>query len=273
MHDDHLAPREMPSVTVVIPAHNEEQRIGRVLESVLAADFVSRVVVVNDGSADQTSSVARRYHNVHVHDLPSNCGKGGAMLTGAKLAEGSDVLLFLDGDLINLTPAHVCALVGPVVRGEADMAVGQFRGGRGLTDLAQKLVPYISGQRAIRRDLFLQIPDLDRVGYGIEMAITFYVKHFGRNVTTVMMRGVTHPMKEEKLGFVRGAWARARMYKQMAAFWIKYRSNPPSQPLRGAESNATAVKFAPKVTFRASGRSMASVQKEHKAVVRNGRSK
>ena len=102
------------------------------------------------------------------------------------------------------------------------MAIGQFRGGRGLTDLAQLLVPYISGQRAIRRDLFLAIPGLSDVGYGIEMAITFNVKRMKGRVCSVTIRGVTHPMKEEKLGFARGAWSRARMYAQMLKFTVKY---------------------------------------------------
>jgi glycosyltransferase involved in cell wall biosynthesis len=211
------------AVTAIVPAHNEEKRIGRVIEALLAADDVDDVIVVNDGSTDKTSEVARGYcPRIRVVDLEANRGKGGAMLAGARCAEDSDIVLFLDGDLIGLSTSHVRALIEPVLSGECDMAVGQFKGGRGLTDLAQLLVPYISGQRCIRRELFMQIPDLDTVGYGIEMAITYHVKYLRGRVRTVILRGVTHPMKEEKLGYLRGSLARWRMYAQMFRFGIRY---------------------------------------------------
>jgi polyisoprenyl-phosphate glycosyltransferase len=219
------------SVTAIIPAHNEETRISRVIEALLQTEAVDRVIVVNDGSSDSTSEVARGYcPRISVEDLPQNEGKGGAMLRGVRAAGDSDIIVFLDGDLIGLTPNHVCELVEPLLSGAADMAVGQFKGGRGLTDLAQFLVPYISGQRAIKRELFLQIPDLDRVGYGIEMAITFHVKYLRRPVKTVTMRGVTHPMKEEKLGYLRGTAARARMYTQMLRYGIRYATGRRTAP-------------------------------------------
>ena len=226
--DPETSPRAAAGlVTVIIPAHNEEQRIARVLEAVLSSETVDRVIVVNDGSTDATAEVARRFDpRISVETLERNLGKGGAMLHGVQMAEGSDIIVFLDGDLIGLRSAHVCALIAPVLSGKYDMAVGQFKGGRGLTDLAQLLVPYISGQRAIRRDLFLKIPDLDRVGYGIEMAITFSVKRLRRPWTMVMLRGVTHPMKEEKLGLLRGALARSRMYAQMFRFGVRYLATP-----------------------------------------------
>ncbi len=223
------SPQQMPEastllVAAIVPAHNEEERIGRVLEALLSSDAIDRVIVVNDGSTDRTSEIARRFcPRVIVEDLPQNRGKGGAMLHGVRAAGDCDVVLFVDADLLNLTSAHICALVEPVVNGQADMAVGQFKGGRGLTDLAQWLVPYISGQRAIRRELFLEVPDLDRIGYGIETAITMYVaKTVRRPVKMVEMRGVTHPMKEEKLGFVRGTMSRCRMYSQIISFHVRY---------------------------------------------------
>jgi len=210
-------------VAAIIPAHNEAERVGRVLEAVLAAGSVDRIYVIDDGSGDSTSDVASRYDGVTVERLERNRGKGGAMLHGASIAGSDiDVLLFLDADLIGLNPAHVCALIDPVVSGVADMALGKFTGGRGATDLAQFLVPFITGQRAIRKSLFESIPDLDRVGFGIEMAITLHVKAACRPVATVFLPGVTHPMKEEKLGFLRGVRARTKMYAEMATFTAGY---------------------------------------------------
>ncbi len=209
-------------VAAIIPAHNEAERVARVLETVVATPGIDQVILVDDGSRDNTAAVAESVAGVHVARIAVNRGKGGAMLHGATLAADADVLLFLDADLIGLKVAHVASLIEPVVSGKADMALGKFTGGRGATDLAQYLVPFITGQRAIRRPLFQCIPDLDRVGFGIEMAITLHVKAAHRPVATVLMQGVTHPMKEEKLGFVRGARARAKMYAEMGAFTVGY---------------------------------------------------
>lgn len=60
---------------------------------------------------------------------------------------------FLDADLIGLKPVHIENLVAPVVKDMADMTVGIFYSGRNITDLAQKLMPFLSGQRCVKREI------------------------------------------------------------------------------------------------------------------------
>ena len=219
------------SVCAVVPAYNEAERVRAVLDAVAGADQVDEIVVVDDGSSDGTPAAAAAHPaakagKLRVLSLPANRGKGAAMREGAE-ATDADVLVFLDADLIGLTPAHVNALAEPVAGGGAVMALGVFRHGRGATDLAQKLVPNISGQRAIRRDVFLSIPCLTRSGFGVELAITHYIANAGLPMTRVVLEGVTHPMKEEKLGFLRGAMARLRMYRQMLPYMLRRRPRRP----------------------------------------------
>ena len=111
---------------------------------------------------------------------------------------------------------HVTDLLQPVLTGEAEMTVGLFRGGRLATDLSHFLVSYISGQRALPRDLFLAIPGITNSRSGVETAITKHVKARGLRVRKVGMSGVTHPMKEEKLGTIPGLKARLKMYWEIA---------------------------------------------------------
>lgn len=226
-------------VAAVIPAFNEASRIRRVLDTLRATSEVHEVIVVSDGSTDGTYEQACRVPGVHAIQLQQNRGKGGAMRAGAERTD-ADVLIFFDADLDGLTPQHVRDLLAPVCTGQADMAMGIFRGGRWVTDIAQKLSPGITGQRAIRRDLFLEIPGLDNVGYGIELAITYYVLHNGYVREDVPLSGVTHPMKEEKLGLMRGAASRARMYWQMARFGLSYRlfGRPPRRKARPPRSQS-----------------------------------
>lgn len=210
-------------VTAIIPAYNEETRLPRVLEAVRAASLVDDVVVVSDGSLDRTYEVARAFDGVYALQLPQNVGKGGAMHAGACHTQ-SPVLVFLDADLIGLTPEHVDRLVEPVRCGAADMTLGIFRRGRRATDLAQQLFPFVSGQRAIRRELFLQVPNVQYARFGVETQITRWAKRQRWRVVYVPLVGVTHPMKEEKLGRWRGTVARLRMYADIARILLDGRA-------------------------------------------------
>ena len=224
-------------VAAIIPAYNEEARIAAVLHALIGASVVDEVIVVNDGSTDATASAASAVPGVQVITLPRNKGKGGAMREGATRTQ-ADVLLFFDADLIGLTPRHVQDLLAPVCSGEATMAMGIFKGGRLWTDMAQFFAPAITGQRAIKREVFLHIPDLESVGYGIELAINDYVHSQGMIRKDVTLRGVTHPMKEEKLGWTRGVASRARMYWQMLQFQLgrrKHRADKKDKKKKGRE--------------------------------------
>jgi glycosyltransferase involved in cell wall biosynthesis len=105
-------------ISAIVPAYNEAERIGAVLEPLLAAPSVDEIVVVDDGSTDGTAEVAQRY-GVKVVRLGENRGKGAAMAAGVREANG-DTLLFLDADLTGLTPKHLEDLVNAYKAGDAD---------------------------------------------------------------------------------------------------------------------------------------------------------
>jgi glycosyltransferase involved in cell wall biosynthesis len=218
-------------VAAVIPAYNEAPRIRKVLQALKAVPEVDEIIVMSDGSTDRTYEVACSVDGVRAFQLAKNRGKGGAMRQGAERTD-AEVLVFFDADLVGLKPEHVRQLITPVCNGDADMAMGIFRGGRWATDIAQKFSPGITGQRAIRRDIFLEIPGLDDVGYGIELAITYFVRHQGYVRKDIILQGITHPMKEEKLGPLRGAASRAHMYWQMWRFHSSYKRHGAPPPVR-----------------------------------------
>lgn len=204
----------MADVSIIIPAFNEAERIGPVIEACLQSRLASEVLVVSDGSTDATVAVARSYEGVQVIDLETNLGKGGAMVEGARRAHG-ETLCFVDADLENLTGAHVDSILAPVQSGQCDMCLGIFRGGRFWSATGQMIFPYISGQRAIARDRFLRIPNLAELRFGVEIAIHRYFKAQGLRVRRVVLPGVSNCYKEEKLGLVQGIRARQKMYGEM----------------------------------------------------------
>lgn len=197
-------------VAAIVPAYNEEHTIGPVIEALLACSTLDEIIVVSDGSDDRTVEVARRYP-VKVVELEENVGKGGAMKAGAEQTS-CEVLLFVDADLVGLQQQHIAALLEPVLSGRTAMSIGVFSEGRRTTDLAQKLAPSLSGQRAVLKELFDQVPNLEHSGFGVEVALTQYAERCNVEIVRVPLPTVSQVMKEEKRGLVKGFCARLKMY-------------------------------------------------------------
>ncbi len=209
------------SISVLVPAYNEEKTIKQVIEAIKKCDIVDEIIVIDDGSKDNTAKIAEEL-GVHVERLPQNMGKGAALKRGLDVSKG-DVIVFLDADLIGLKPEHVELLVEPVINGSAGMTVGIFKKGRKTTDLSQYLTPFLSGQRALRKDLLSNFDKIEFTKYGIEVALTKYAKSKNIKVEFVNLYDVTHLMKEEKRGFIRGLLDRLKMYYQLLRqAFIKY---------------------------------------------------
>ena len=215
------------STTIIIPAYNEAPRLAAVLGPLVTGAPSWDVILVNDGSSDATSEVARAFPGVLTVDLPVNRGKGAALWAGASRST-ADVLMFLDADLRGLEGRHVEDLLQPVRSGQAEMTVGIFSGGREATDFSHRVTPWVSGQRAILRRTFLAARGVPEARHGIEALLTRAARAEGWRVRRVPWAGVTHAMQEEKLGFLRGTGARLRMYGEIF------------RGLTGIPANATA---------------------------------
>jgi len=183
---------------------------------VVDSKLADRVIVVDDGSDDQTADGAGEVEGVAVIRLEHNRGKGAAMHAGLE-ASNEPVVLFLDADLLGLMSQHISGLLEPVLSDTADMTVGVFRGGRLHTDLAHMISPSLSGQRAIRRSILKNL-DMDSVGFGIERALTELWHANSIRVKVIILHGVTHRMKEEKRGYWEGVRQRAAMFADILRF-------------------------------------------------------
>ena len=201
------------SVAAIVPAYNEEQTVGLVVEVLLANPVIDEIIVVSDGSTDKTAAVASQYP-IRVISLEQNVGKGGAMKAGAN-GTSSDVLLFVDADLVGLQCKHIDALLEPVLSGRTEMSIGVFSEGRVSTDLAQKIAPSLSGQRAVKKELFDAVPKLESSRFGVEMALTHYAEHRGVEIIKVPLPSLSQITKEEKRGLLQGLQARMEMYRDI----------------------------------------------------------
>jgi glycosyltransferase involved in cell wall biosynthesis len=108
----------------LVPAFNEAGSIGAVIDEIRDFDAAFDILVVDDGSHDDTRDVAVR-HGAQVVTLPFNLGIGAAVQTGLRLAaaRGYDLVVRIDGDGQH-DPVQISQLLPPVLAGEVDICVG-----------------------------------------------------------------------------------------------------------------------------------------------------
>jgi glycosyltransferase involved in cell wall biosynthesis len=116
-----------PRILTIIPAYNEGQRIGDVVHRVLELHPGYDVVVVNDGSRDNTAQMARSA-GAKIISHPFNLGYGVAIQTGYKfaLAKGYDFVVQMDGDGQH-DPAFISQVLAPAVNDETDFVLRSHR--------------------------------------------------------------------------------------------------------------------------------------------------
>ncbi len=193
-------------VAAVVPCKDEADRIAATVTAVAGLDVVDRVVVVDDGSTDDTAGAAEAA-GAHVVRHDTNRGKAAALGTGVarvrelEAAAGAPpaALLFVDGDLQE-TAAALGVLTDAVLDGSADMTIATLPaqitagGGRGLVvglarDGIQRLTGFravqpLSGMRCLSPDAYAAATPLAR-GWGVETALTVDVLRAGLPVLEV----------------------------------------------------------------------------------------
>lgn len=115
----------MKKILIIIPAYNEEESIEGVIQSLHAADKTYDIIVINDGSRDKTSQLAKATGNAIVIDLPTNVGIGGAVQTGFKYAYRNDydIAVQFDGDGQHEAD-EIIKIITPIIKQVADCVIG-----------------------------------------------------------------------------------------------------------------------------------------------------
>lgn len=233
MSDPQTQPRK-PPIAAILPAYNESGNIAAVLQVLHETDILDEIILVDDGSRDNTAEIMRqaaaqdKRMKVICHE--TNQGKGQAVFTGWA-AVSAPYLLLLDADLKNLTPGHLRSLLIPVLEHRADMTLGLFWGGHLNTDLSHWFTPFLTGQRGLRSDLMKYISNDAALGYGFEVALSIAAHQAGFRTRKVPLKGVWHPSSEirpERGGYWSGVAWRLHMYGQIfKAFMIATRRRTP----------------------------------------------
>ncbi|MSR85355.1 glycosyltransferase, partial [Candidatus Uhrbacteria bacterium] len=132
-------------VSAIVSAYNEAETIEPIIKLLSDSELFREIIVVTDGSTDQTPELARQAGATQVFHSPVRQGKGLAMRQGA-LAASSPYIFFCDADLIGLRKEHLLQIIDPVANGETDMCVDLHDRGVIVTWMMRHL-PLIGGER------------------------------------------------------------------------------------------------------------------------------
>ena len=195
-------PKKYQKVSVIIPAYNEEDTVAKVVEVVKKVSFVDEIIVVNDGSDDNTESEAKKAGAIVINH-ETNKGKGEALYTGYKQAE-CDIIAFIDADIYNLTSKKVEEIIKPILLKKADITKTKFARESGrVTELTAKpllnfFFPEISfeqplsGQFAARKEVLKKIKF--EKDYGVDVGIVIDADVLGITIMEVDIGAIQHDM-------------------------------------------------------------------------------
>ncbi|MGL4912188.1 MAG: glycosyltransferase family 2 protein [Romboutsia sp.] len=196
-----------PYISIIIPAYNEADKIKDTLESIVDISEINEIIVVDDGSSDNTVEIALKVKNdkVKVFKLDKNRGKGYALNYGLKISmEKANIIGFLDGDL-GSSSSEVKKLITPILNDEADVIIAKFpaakkKGGLGFVKgLAKQSVldmtgveldATLSGQRLFKKEVLEKFNEIP-FGYGVEVGMTIDILKHGYKIKEVLVN-MTH---------------------------------------------------------------------------------
>ena len=190
------------SVSIVIPAFNEEATVAKVVSVARKLSYVDEVIVVDDGSTDRTVEEAENAGATVISHI-MNEGKGSAIKTGFKYSHGN-IVAFIDADVSNFTSEKIDKIIRPILEDRTDITKTKFARESGrVTELTAKpLLGFffpelnyeqpLSGQFAGKRSALSKIRF--EKDYGVDVGIVLDADVHGIKILEVDIGDICHDM-------------------------------------------------------------------------------
>lgn len=200
-------------ISVIVPAYNEEKNIGRNLDILGQVARIDEIIVVDDGSTDETSTIARDFPFVKLITHETNRGKYQAVRTGVEAAQNDAIVLY-DADLIGMKQAYIETLINTFDQG-FEMVIMDKGSQSWVFRKFLRSLPAQSGTRIMAKSVFLQIEFGKKRSFDLEPAISRHFIHDDKSIGFVEAPKTRDPRKFSKYAFLRGIYLDLRTVWQV----------------------------------------------------------
>jgi len=193
----------MPKISCIIPAYNEGPRIGTILGVVYDHPLIDEIIVVDDGSKDNTKDIVKKFEGVQLIVHEKNKGKSQTVADGLVRSKG-DIIFLLDADLIGLTAKDVSDLIEPVFSGKADISISLRKNSPWLF---RKIgLDFIAGERVFLKKLVHnRLDEIRRLpNFGLEVYMNKLIIKNKYRIKIVFWRNVISPWPYKKRSLLLG---------------------------------------------------------------------
>ncbi len=194
----------MKKASAIICVYNEESTIKNVVLSVSRTLIINEIIIINDGSTDQTKSIIEELHmenDITTMHFQENKGKGYAMATGIENAT-NEIVVFIDADQTKIPDNYINKLVKPLLNGQYDMVLGYTT----VKFLGRNINPMkiLTGERAIiKKDIESILDKIKESRFGVETLLYLYYTSKNKKIKFTHLHELKHKDKYKKSKFIK----------------------------------------------------------------------
>lgn len=200
-------------ISCIVPVYNESSRVDAVLDVLVGHELIDEVIVINDGSSDDSEKILKKRRGIKLISYKKNRGKSHAVKEGLMAAK-NDWVMMIDSDLKGLNRQNIKDLVEPIRTNRADLAMTLRKNSLGLFKFFK--LDFVSGERIFRKNFIKNLNELEKLpGFGLEVFLNEIIIQNKEQFVVVNWPNVDTPRKSVKFGFWAGVKGDFKMISQI----------------------------------------------------------
>lgn len=201
----------MEKVSCIIPAYNEEDRISNILNIVGNHNLIDEIIVIDDGSIDNTKNIVKKFKEIKLITNKKNKGKTFSIKEGLNKSKNK-IILILDADLKNLDKKNISQLILPILNKKVDVSIALMK-----NPLIFRIIgiDFASGQRVFNKKIIPIQKLKDVENYGFECFMNKVIIENKYKIKIIDWSNVKSTKKSEKLGYIEAVKGYFLMWYQM----------------------------------------------------------